>query len=314
MDAKVVKALHQVTGSNLPAMLINLAGVAVAIASIAIGWPTEHWLWYAFVVAWLAYFHHTWMTIFHEDAHFALYQGKSHNVRNGTIVGTLLMVPFTVYRQVHIRHHNRMNCPEDWELWPYCDPNKSLSFRRMFLFFDIFFGLWVGPVIYWRIFFAKNSPLTDPKIRRRITLEFLLIFTFWAGLLAAVAFYNAWWMFVKVYLIPAYVAGVVQTIRKLTEHLGLPEGDAMAGARTVLTDGPIGRAFSYTSFHIASHGLHHQYPQMPHENLEKAFKIEEETNQDAPVFPSHFRAMLDMTRHLAHPGIGVNAEVHSNAN
>ncbi|MFQ5412340.1 MAG: fatty acid desaturase family protein [Phycisphaerae bacterium] len=313
MDAKIVKVLHEATGSNLPAMFINLAGVAVALASIASGWPTDHWAWYAGIVAWLAYFHHTWMTIFHEDAHYALYQGKSHNVRNGTIVGTLLMVPFTVYRQVHIRHHNRMNLPEDWELWPYCDPKKSLRFRRVFLFLDIFFGLWVGPVIYGRIFFVKHSPLSDPTMRRRIVWEYVLIVAFWGSLLAVVAYTQAWWIFVKVYLIPAYVAGVVQTVRKLTEHLGLPVGDAMQGARTVLTQGPIGRAFSYTSFHIASHGLHHLFPQMPHDNLNKAYAMEEERNPDAPVFPSHFRAMLDMTRHLAYPGIGVNARAASKA-
>lgn len=307
MDAQVIKALHRATGSNLPAMLLNLAGVGVAVASIATGWPTDHWAWYVLVVAWLAYFQHAWMTIFHEDAHYALYRGKSHNVRNGTIVGTLLMVPFSVYRQVHIRHHSRMSLPEDWELWPYCDPSKSLRFRRIFLFFDIFFGLLLGPYIYGRIYFVKDSPIRDPKLRRRIALEYLLIVAFWGSILALVAYLGAWWFFARIYLIPAYVTGIVQTIRKLTEHLGLPAGDAMHGARTVVTRGPVGRAFSYTSFHIASHGLHHLFPQMPHDNLEKAFELKREENRDAPVFPSHFRAMLDMTRHLAHPGIGVNA-------
>ena len=323
MDPAEVKALHKEATSNMVPMLVNLAGLAACIATLASGWPTGHWAWTAAVIVVLVYFQHCWMTIFHEDVHYTLYKGRWHNIRNGMIVGTLLTVPFSVYRQVHIRHHNKMNMPEDWELWPYCDPNKSLAFRRVFAFFDVLFGVWAASIIYGRIFFVKHSPITDPKTRRKIWMEYGIIAVFWVSIWTWVALTGAWLLFAKIYLIPAFLVGIVQTIRKFTEHLGLPEGDPMRGARTVVTKDPIGKAFSYTSFHIATHGVHHKYPQMPHENLIKAYEMEQRAVQDAeaeaertkaaasdepiPVFPSHFRAMMDMTRYLPYPGIGVNA-------
>lgn len=313
MASSEVRALHQPSGSNVPAMLLNLAGVAIAWASLAWGWPAENLLWTAFVILWLAYFQHTWTTIFHEDAHHALYRARWHNTFNGVIVGTLLMVPFSVYRQVHIRHHAKMSSPEDWELWPYCDPGRTLRFRRIFLFFDIIFGLWAAPYVYGRIFFVRHSPLTDPRLRRRIKLEYLLIVGFWGSIITLVTLTGAWWLFAKVYLIPAWLTGVIQTLRKLTEHLGLPAGDPMLGARTVLSKSVVGRAMEYTSFHISAHGLHHQYPQMPHDHLEKAYDLKV-PEKSAPVFPSYWRAMLDMCSHLRHPGIGVNARQPVTAN
>ncbi len=309
MSRKAVRELHQPTGSNVPAMLVNLAGVAVGLASLASGWPTTHPLWIVLLIGGLAYFQHTWTTIFHEDAHYLLYRARWHNIFNGTIVGTLLMVPFTVYRHVHIRHHSKMSSPDDWELWPYCDPGKSLRFRRIFLLFDVLLGGWVAPFIYGRIFFVKHSPLIDPRLRRRIVLEYLLIAGFWGGVIALVAFSGAWWLFAKVYLIPAWLTGVIQTTRKLTEHLGLPAGDPMLGARTVLSESALGKAMEYTSFHISAHGLHHRHPQMPHSNLERAFELTTEEERRAPIFPSYWHAMRDMFSHLPHPGIGVNARM-----
>ncbi|HWL94979.1 MAG TPA: fatty acid desaturase [Phycisphaerae bacterium] len=313
MGAVEIKDLHRNPQSNVFPMLLNLAGVAVALVALAKGWPADNWFWIAAWVAWLAYFQHTWMTIFHEDVHYTLYRAKWHNIMNGTIVGTLLTVPFSVYRHVHIRHHNRMNHPEDWELWPYVDPTKSLAFRRWFMVFDLLLGLFAAPYIYSRIFFSKHSPLTEPKQRRRIWLEYGLIVVFWGSLWGIVIYTGAWWLFAKMYLIPAWLSGTVQTVRKFTEHLGLPLGTPMEGARTVLPADSLAKAVAYTSFHISAHGVHHQYPQMPHENLEKVVVFERAKHGDAPVFTSHVRAMQDMARHLWHPGIGVNARTTTGA-
>ncbi len=187
-----VQDLHKPTGSNVLAVLCNLTGVATAFASLASGWPTAHAAWTVFMILWLAYFQHTWMTIFHADAHYAAYEGKWHNIRQGMIVGTLLMVPFHVYRHLHIRHHSKMGLPDDFEMWPYCDPSKSLAFRRFFVLCDLLLGWWLGPYIYGRIFFVRNSPISDPKVRRRIRWEYLLIVTCWSGIIALVAYYGAW--------------------------------------------------------------------------------------------------------------------------
>ena len=307
MSDETIKQLHRAGRSNVPAMLGNLAGVAIGALSLATGWPTSHPAWIVLVTLWLAYFQHTWTMIFHEDAHYTLYRARWHNVLNGTIVGTLLLVPFSVYRQVHVRHHSKMNTPEDWELWPYTDPKTSLRFRQVFVWFDLLLGLLAGPYIYGRIYFVRGSPLTDRRLRRRIALEYALAGVFWGGLLAVVAYHHAWALFARVYLVPAWLTGMIQTTRKLTEHLGMPAGDPMRGARTVLWKTPVGRFFSYTSFHIFAHGLHHRYPQMPHDKLEEAYRATKEGRAGGVVFHSYWAAVRDMASHLLRPGIGANA-------
>lgn len=308
MAKPAIQALHQPRGGNVPTMLFNLSMVAAAFFSLISGWPTDHPAWIVLVTIVLAYFQHCWTIIFHEDAHYSLYAARWHNIFNGRIVGTLLLIPFEIFRQVHIRHHARMNTPDDFEQWPYCDPTKSLRFRRVFLVIDILLGAWVAPFIYNRAFFVRNTPMKDPAIRRKVWFEFGIMFVFWSVTIGLVAYYGAWRGLVLGYVIPAVVTGWIQTIRKLTEHLGLPAGDPMRGARTVLPQRPMGRWFAWTSFHIESHGLHHKFPQMPHRNLEKAYALLED-GETAPevTFSTYWQAIRDMLPHLRRPGIGVNA-------
>ncbi len=308
MDA-ALRELHKPTQSNVPILLVNFAAVAAGVYSLASGWPTTHPLWIAAAILWLAYFQNCWMIIFHEDAHYTLYPTRRwQNIMNGTILGTLMFVPFHVYREVHIRHHGKMNSPGDFELWPYTDPRMSLAFRRIFVFIDIIFGIITGPYIYGRMFWVKDSPIREPRVRRRIALEYVLMVVFWGALLSVVAYYNAWWQFLLAFVIPAWVTAVFQTLRKLTEHLGLPAGDALAGARTVVSESLLGRIRAWTSLHIEAHGLHHKYPQMPHENLERAVqKIE--LSPEARIYPTYWHAFRDMLPHLLRPGIGVNAAI-----
>ena len=309
MDAARLKELHKPTQSNMPALLINLAGVAIGTATLATAWPTDHWLWTIAAIIWLSYFQHTWMMIFHSDAHYSMYEGKWHNIRIGIIVGTFIMVPFSVYKAMHLHHHKHSLDADDWELWPYCDPRRSLAFRRVFVIFDLLFGQLVGLYIYNRIFFVRHSPIRDPKLRNFIWIQYAIIFLFWGAVFGLVAYYGAWWMFAKVYLIPAWLTGSVQTVRKLTEHLGLPAGPAMFGARTVIPKSLVGQAVNYTSMGVPGHGIHHRFPKIPMNNLHDAHELQRDEVAGAPVFRSHVAAMLDMCRYLANPGAGVNAPV-----
>ena len=300
-----IKALRLRKGSNIPALLFNIMAVLGLVAMLATGWPSGHPAFIAALILALVYFEHCWTIIFHEDAHLMLYRARWHNYFNGVLVGTLLLTPFTIYRQSHIRHHSKMNSPEDWELWPYVDPQTTPRFRRLFVVFDILLGLVVGPWTYARIFFHKDSPLTEPRIRRQIRLEYAIMIVFWAALLTLVAWGGFWRAFLLAYLLPAWITGMVQTMRKLVEHLGLPGDDAMGGARTIIGTGPIARFIDWTSLHISQHGLHHLFPQVPHENLEAAFQTLPPEKQK--TFPSYWSALLDTLPHLARPGIGVNA-------
>src|SRR6185312_12190337 len=90
----------------------------------------------------------------------------------GRLIGASMGVSYTSYIETHLRHHDFLNQPDDWELWPYAQPSYSLAFRRVFVWFDLILGGLSGPWIYGRIFFSPSSPIRSLKTRRIILLEY----------------------------------------------------------------------------------------------------------------------------------------------
>jgi fatty acid desaturase len=251
---------------------------------------------------------------FHEMAHQTLGQNRLASIRAGRIIGTFLVIPYTVYRETHIRHHAYLNTPQDWELWPYSDPGSSLWFRRLFVWFDVILAVVAGPVIYGRIQFARHSPLS-PRIRRTIFREYMASVTFWGTVAVSVAWLSVSGTielknFNPVLILPLLIASSFNTIRKCTEHLGMADYDPLLGTRTVAGDNLVTRLCSYFNFEIFVHGPHHRYPRSPHYRLlAKLQEFQRERPKIAvPVFTSYRAAFFDALPWLfRNPGVGVNA-------
>lgn len=250
-----------------------------------------------------------WTSIFHETAHQTLFRRTWMNVWGGRILGTLMFVPYSVYRQTHIRHHAYLNRPDDWELWPYADPRTSLWFRRVYIWFDLFLGVFSSAIIYGRIFFHKRSPLTDTALRRTIRYEYLAIVLFWLGVCVINTYTHKWLHDFRGIICPMLVAGILQTTRKLTEHLGMPSFDPLLGTRTILPGNWFTRITSFFNFDIFVHGPHHRHPRITHDQLEPRMReyILADEAKSYPVFSSYREAMLDMLPWLTKPGSGINA-------
>lgn len=251
-----------------------------------------------------------WTSVFHETAHQTLFGSGRFNVWLGRILGTVMFVPYTAYRQVHIRHHAYLNRPDDWELWPYADPKCSKGFRRCYAWFDLFLGVPSGAIIYGRIFFHKPSPLTDHATRSAIRLEYALIVLFWSSLIAV----NTWLGRLDQHLLaiggPLFVAGFLQTGRKFTEHLGMASFDPLEGTRTVLPQKILLRICSFFHFDIFVHGPHHRHPRATHGTLQQCMQdyLQHEPEVRYPVFRTYGRAVIDMLPCLLkNPACGVNA-------
>ena len=220
-----------------------------------------------------------------------------------------MYVPYTVYRESHIRHHAYLNRPNDWELWPYSNPNCSKSFRHVFVVIDICFGFIVSPIIYGRIYFHPDSPLKSPATRRTISREYWGILVFWGLVFVRVAYANTWSRYVEVWLIPHLIAGFFQTMRKLTEHLGMASYDPMLGTRTVIGKSWITRLGSFMNFDIFIHGPHHRHPRLAQNQLKDKMDeyLAENPETDYPVYPSYLQATVAMLPYLFwNPGIGMN--------
>lgn len=290
--------------------MMCLPAVAVGLYALVFNWPIDHWAVRLFFTLYTGFFLFCWTSCFHETAHQTLTRWRWLDILLGRILGTAMYVPYTVYRESHIRHHAYLNRPNDWELWPYSDPKCSLTFRRGFVFADIFLGFLTAPYIYGRIYFHHDSPLKSPSVRRTIMWEYVAIGLFWGLSFLRFGYYHMWDYYLTVWLIPHMLAGTMQTMRKLTEHLGMTSFDPMIGTRTVMSENLITRWTSFVNFDIFVHGPHHRHPRMAQNLLKSkmADYITENPTTDYPVYSSYLSATLAMAPHLIrNPGIGVNA-------
>ena len=295
--------------------MVCLPGGALGLWAMAAHFPAAStpeaaWGWYIFWVVFTSYFMFCWTSCFHECAHQTLHHSKWVSILVGRILGIVVYVPYQVYRESHIRHHAYLNKPADWELWPYSDPKSSLWFRRCFVWFDILFGNFSSPLVYGRIYWHKDSPIKDPKLRWEIFFEYILIVLVWGGACAAFIYNGLWMEFLRVWGIPVYIAGMYQTFRKLTEHLGMSSYDPMLGTRTVLGSDWFTKACTFCNFDIFIHGPHHRHPRVAHNQLGTKMQEYIAANPDKPfpLYKTYFTATWAMLPYLfTNPGVGMNA-------
>lgn len=295
--------------TTIPRFLFLPLG-ALGLWSLAVYWPSNAIGWQVFWTLFTSYCLFCWTSCFHECSHHTLSGSKNASIWLGRILGTAMFVPYSIYRESHIRHHAYLNKPSDWELWPYSDPNTSLRFRRVFIWFDLFLGLFMAPFIYGRIFWNKETPIKDPKLRRAIRYEYAFMVLFWGSVIGTCAYFGTLWDLVRVWFLPHYLAGIYQNTRKFTEHLGMSSYDPMLGTRTVVGSNFITKWCTYFNFDIFVHGPHHRHPRIAHNLLLQKMDDYQEQNPDLkyPVFTSYWGAIIDMApSFIKTPGVGMNA-------
>ncbi|MFQ5730357.1 MAG: fatty acid desaturase family protein [Planctomycetaceae bacterium] len=276
---------------------------------IATSWPVDHWAVRAGWILFTSYWMFCWMSCFHETAHQTLCGSRTFSIWLGRFLGTAMWVPYTTYRESHIRHHAYLNKPTDWELWPYCDPDVPLWFRRVFVWVDLLLGFVTAPAIYGRTFFHRNSPIRSKQLRRKIVWEYVGIAVGWGTIIGFVAWYDKWMGLLLVWIAPHWLAGIWQNARKLTEHLGMASYDPLQGTRTVLGENWFTRLCTFLNFDIFVHGPHHRHPRLAHDRLRQKMVEYADENPDTPypLFKSYWRATLaGIPWMVRNPGVGMN--------
>ena len=311
--AEELEALEKKT--TFPRMFHFPLGVLL-ILSLATGWPVNHWAWQIPVTLVLSFFMFCWTSCFHETSHQTLCGSLRISLWLGRLLGTIMLVPYTVYREAHIRHHAYLNKPTDWELWPYSDPTTSKTFRRIYVWFDLLLGVFTAPYMYGRIFFHKDSPMTLAKQRATVRNEYIGIVLIWSIVLGATSYFGNWVPFLRGWFIPLMLAGLWQNGRKLTEHVGMASYDPLLGTRTVVGQNPVTRLCSFLNYDIFVHGPHHRFPRIAHDQLRHKMQefIDRAPDQKFPLFSSYWQATLDAIPHMfRNPGVGMNVGAASPA-
>jgi fatty acid desaturase len=266
---------------------------------------------------WVPLLTYSWFCIggfSHETAHGNFRLNKTLGEAIARCIGTLLGIPYTVYREVHMRHHAYLNTPLDWEMWPYSDPAASLRFRRVFLWFDVLLAIVVTPIIWGRICYSPHSPV-GPEIRRTMRREYWAVAVFWLGAISTGIWAHRTDRFLfspehLIFALPPYLATVCNGFRKMMDHVGTSSFDPLHGTRTIVGANPLTKLLSYFNFDLAVHGPHHRYPKLDHSMLKQRMAeiTEKNPEQDYPVFSSFFSAAMHTIRNVAkNPGVGVNS-------
>jgi fatty acid desaturase len=242
---------------------------------------------------------------FHEASHGLLRKNRLLNELDGIVIGVFSLTSFSLYRAAHQTHHAHLGTERDEEFWPFVRTGKPRWFRILAAFLELGFGLFYTPALFIRTFFRKGSPIRSPKVRRRVWLELALMATVWAGVLALVALRGAWEFFLWMYLMPAWIAGNLQSWRKYIEHMGLRGSTVKSATRSIVANTWWGRLVSFTLLHEPYHGVHHQHAGLPHAELPAhAAELQPAHTGELPPFRSYGHAFRHLLGCLADPRVG----------
>lgn len=268
-------------------------------------WSWRAGLWPVTVLCWLplAYFSHAILMAFHEASHGNLRPRQWDNELRGTIIGWFSLVPLSAYRVVHMSHHAHLAEHTDAELWPYCDPGVPRWFRRLCVWLEMFCGLLVTPIFFARGVLTAHGVSTAQM--RKVARDYVIMIAVWAGLLSLVTWAGVWSEFLMAFVIPAFLAGVLQSLRKFTEHLGLMGNEPETAARTIVDHSPVGHFLSATMLNVAYHTAHHRDASLLYHELPRATAEAVATDPSGnPIYTSYWQAFSDMLPCLRDPKVG----------
>lgn len=267
---------------------------------------TYHRGWYAaLVVVWLVavIVAHNKLIAFHEAAHGNMQPVRFLNELIGQLIGCASLVPLTAYRIVHARHHAYLGTERDIEFWPFVDPSVPRWRRVLAVTAELLCGYFHGPYVFLRgVLVTRSAPAAQ---RRRVLIEYLACGLFWVGLLTVITWYGWWPEFCVAFFLPGYAAAVINSWRRMIEHLGMLGDTVETRTRTIVPEGWIGKVVSAGFLHVDYHGTHHRYGRIPYYRLPEATRgIYGEEPEELVVFPGYWSALRDLLPHLANPRIG----------
>lgn len=242
---------------------------------------------------------------FHEASHGLLRKNRLLNEIDGILIGTVSLMSFSLYRAAHQLHHAYLASERDEELWPFVHPEKPRWFRVSIAVLELTMGLFFTPFLFLRTFLRKGSPIRNRKLRRRIWMEFGAMAVVWTAVLSAVAWFGLWKYLLWLHLIPGWLAGNMQSLRKYVEHVGLTGSTVNGSTRSIVADGWAAKLVTFTLLHEPYHGVHHWRPGLTHPELPMhATALQPKGQEERPPFPTYRSAFRDLLENITDPRVG----------
>jgi len=301
-ELREAESAHWVSRAAFPIVALTFfANQGLLVAAL-------YYRWYglaALLILTTSHLMHGLLIGFHEASHGLLRKSRRINEIDGVLLGIFSFMSFSLYRAGHQSHHAHLATERDEELWPFVITTMPRWRRILAAFLELNIGILFTPFLFYRTFLRPGSPIRNSKLRRRIWMEVGLMFGVWISIVAVVAWLDLWKYLLCVYMIPALLAGNLQSWRKYIEHVGLSGSTVNSSTRSIIAEGLAGRFFSFTLLHEPYHGVHHRYSGLPHAELPAhALELQPRIPEEIAPFPSYRRACMHLLRNLADPRVG----------
>jgi fatty acid desaturase len=279
-----------------------LAAALFAMQAVAVALPASYWplllvLWPAIGTILFVF-----TLAFHDASHGRFHPVHWLNEAYGHIVGTLGFTPLAVYRYAHARHHAQLARPGDPELWPFNSPSVPRVLRMMAAIAEILFGFLYTPLLFLRSVLVGNPTTRERKL---IIRGYITCGLFWLAGFALIYLLNLWRPVVVGTLVPLAISGMLQTLNKFEQHLGLHGQSVIGLTRTVVDRNRTTELISAAMLYNDYHGTHHRYARIPYYHLPQATPFAlATTNEHCPVYSNIGQALLDMLACLGDPKAG----------
>ena len=233
----------------------------------------------------------------HETVHGTAFQNKKSNQIAAFLAGLAHIYPSSLFRALHFTHHRHTHVPG-------LDPEISLGHRvapsvlsslpfylsflsgfplLLFKLGMLFFGALGMPEIV-----RKNVyPFVNPKKRKKIALESIIILFFYLGILfLAIRVNDGFWGI----LVGQIIGHCLLSTYLVMEHNGLPhEGNILEKTRSIHTN----KFVKLLMWNMPYHAEHHAYPAVPFHALPKLHNaIKGELKHKTEEYPSFHWTVL----------------------
>lgn len=174
-----------------------------------------------------------------------------------------------INNQNHLGHHRHLATPDDPDLHQFTCTNKY-QLHLLLAHLTGLTSLWRS---FTNVFLRRTSAAeSGPKKEQpKYTLRDLALIAVWqAALIGGLSWLVAWWAYPVLWLVPVYLAFVLDNFRAFAEH-SQPEPDNLADRQRLITftSHPLERLF-VAPCNMNYHTAHHLWPSIPYYNLPQA--------------------------------------------
>lgn len=201
----------------------------------------------------------TFLMFEHEAIHGILFSHRWVNRWVAVALGAAMLIPFSGYRVLHLRHHKYLGSKGDPDEYRHYSDNVFLLWTRHYI--RLAFAPALYPLLLPFLAYRHGSRIARWHILQEIGI-YLILYTFLFGFLPLGLIWQLW-------LFPLLLAGYMTALRGLSQHAMTDMKDPYLASRTIVPSKVVQTMMIHENYHLE----HHLFPEIPSYHLEEAHQL-----------------------------------------